>query len=328
MNLAGKKVLVTGAGGFIGSHLTERLVELGAEVTAFVRYNSRNYWGWLEESCYLKDIRVVNGDIRDYDSVRSAAKGAEVIFHLAALIGIPYSYESPIAYLKTNVEGTYNVLQAARELGAEKVVVTSTSEVYGTAQFVPISEAHPINPQSPYAASKSGADFLALSYYRSFDLPVAVIRPFNTYGPRQSARAIIPTVIAQIAAGSRKIRLGSLTPTRDLTFVKDTAEGFIQVAVSEGSVGQVINVGSNFEISIGDLAGLIARIMGAEIEIETEKERQRPAKSEVERLLADTAKAKALINWAPRYTLEEGIKETAEWIREHLAHYKPDIYNI
>lgn len=328
MNLAGKKVLVTGAGGFIGSHVAERLVELGADVTAFVRYNSKNSWGWLEDSPIIKDIRVYTGDIRDYDSVKGALKGCEAVFHLAALIGIPYSYESPMAYIKTNVEGTYNVLQAARELNLEKTVVTSTSEVYGTAQFVPITEAHPINPQSPYAATKSGADFMALSYYKSFDLPVAVIRPFNTYGPRQSARAVIPTIISQIAAGKSKIRLGSLTPTRDLTFVKDTAEGFIRVAVSEEAAGQVINVGANFEISIGDLVGLIARVMGAEIEIETEKERQRPEKSEVERLLADNTKAKTMVKWAPRYTLEEGIKETADWIKKHLAHYKPEIYNI
>jgi len=328
MNLAGKKILVTGAGGFIGSHLTERLVEIGADVTAFIRYNSRNNWGWLEDSPYLNDIRVIAGDIRDYDSVKAAMKGADVIFHLAALIGIPYSYESPIAYIKTNAEGTYNVLQAARELAVKKVVHTSTSEVYGTAQFVPISEMHPVNPQSPYAATKAGADFLALTFYRSFDLPVAVIRPFNTYGPRQSARAIIPTIISQIAAGKRKIKLGSLTPTRDLTFVKDTAAGFIRVAESDKSNGEVINVGSDFEIAVGDLANLIAKLMQTEIETETEQARQRPEKSEVERLWADTSKAKELLAWSPGYTLEEGLKETIEWLKRYRHLYKPDIYNV
>lgn len=328
MNLSGKKVMITGAGGFIGSHLTERLAEMGAEVTAFVRYNARNDWGWLEGSGYLKDIRVAAGDIRDYDSVLAAMKGHEVVFHLAALIGIPYSYESPIAYIKTNTEGTYNVLQAARELAAEKVVHTSTSEVYGTAQFVPISETHPVNPQSPYAATKSGADFLALSFYRSFDLPVAVIRPFNTYGPRQSARAIIPTIISQIAAGKRKIKLGSLTPTRDLTFVQDTVEGFIRVAGSDKSNGEVINTGSDYEISVGDLAKLIATLMDAEIEIETEDVRQRPEKSEVDRLWADTKKAGELLDWSPGYTLKEGLKETIDWVKNHPHVYKPDIYNV
>ncbi len=328
MKLAGKRILVTGAGGFIGSHLTELLVELGADVTAFIRYNSRNYWGWLEHSKYLNDIRVMAGDIRDYDSVKSATKGADVVFHLAALIGIPYSYESPVAYLKTNNEGTYNVLQAARELAVEKLVSTSTSEVYGTAQFVPISEEHPVNPQSPYAASKAGADFLALSFYRSFNLPVVVIRPFNTFGPRQSARAIIPTIIAQIAAGRSKIKLGSLTPTRDLTYVKDTTYGFVRVAESDQSIGETINIGSNFEISIGDLVKLIARLMGIDIEIEITQERQRPDKSEVERLRADTQKAKEILTWVPTVSLEEGLKETITWIKNHGDLYKPDIYNV
>ena len=328
MNLSGKKVMITGAGGFIGSHLTERLAEMGAEVTAFIRYNARNNWGWLEGSEHLNDIRVAAGDIRDYDSVKAAMKGNEVVFHLAALIGIPYSYESPIAYIKTNTEGTYNVLQAARELAVEKVVHTSTSEIYGTAQFVPISETHPVNPQSPYAATKTGADFLALSFYRSFDLPVAVIRPFNTYGPRQSARAIIPTIISQIAAGKRKIKLGSLTPTRDLTFVQDTVEGFIRVAGADKANGEVINTGSNDEISIADLVNLIASLMAAEIETETEEARQRPEKSEVERLRADTKKARELLGWSPKYTLEEGLKETIAWVKNHPHVYKPDIYNV
>jgi len=322
--------LITGAGGFIGSHLTECLVELGFDVTAFVRYNSKNDWGWLEKSKYIKDIRVITGDIRDYDSVYSTMKGKDIVFHLAALIGIPYSYVSPLAYIKTNVEGTYNVLQAAKELEVEKIVHTSTSEIYGTAQSVPIAEKHSVNPQSPYSATKAGADFLALSFYRSFDLPVAIIRPFNTYGPRQSARAIVPTIITQIVDGKRKIKMGSLFPTRDLTYVKDMVDGFIKISESEKAVGEVINVGSNFEISTGDLANLIAKIMNIKIEIETEKERQRPEKSEVERLWADTKKAKELLNWVPQYTLEEGLKETVKWFTNpvNIAFYKPDIYNI
>lgn len=328
MDLKSKRVLVTGAGGFIGSHLCEALVENGYEVRAFVRYNSRNFWGWIENSLYKSRIEVVAGDIRDYDSVKDAVKGVDMIFHLAALIGIPCSYISPLAYIKTNIEGTYNILQAARELNARKVIHTSTSEVYGTAQSVPITEDHPINPQSPYSATKASADFLALSFYRSFDLPVAVIRPFNTYGPRQSARAVIPTIITQILSGKRKIKIGSLHPTRDLTYVKDTVEGFIAVAESEKSIGEVINIGMNFEISIGDLGKLISKLMNVEIKMEVEKERQRPEKSEVERLWADTKKAKLLLGWSPKYTLEQGLKETIEWFKVNLHLYKPEIYNV
>lgn len=328
VELSGKKLLITGAGGFIGSHLTERLTELGAEVTAFVHYNSRNYWGWLEESKYLKDIQVITGDIRDYDSVKNAMKGKDIVFHLAALIGIPYSYESPLAYIKTNIEGTYNILQTARELSIEKIIHTSTSEIYGTAQFVPITETHPINPQSPYAASKASADLLALTFYRSFETPVTIVRPFNTYGPRQSARAIIPTIITQIASNNYKIKLGSLFPTRDLTYVKDTVEGFIKVAESDKSIGEIINIGSNFEISIKDLVNLIAEIMNKGINIEAEEKRVRPENSEVERLLADTTKAKELIGWSPKYNLKEGLKETIDWIKSHLDLYKSEIYNI
>lgn len=328
MNLKDKKVLVTGAGGFIGSHLTERLVEYGAEVTAFIHYNSRNYWGWLEESNYLNDIQVITGDIRDYDSVKKAMKGNNIVFHLAALIGIPYSYESPLAYIKTNIEGTYNILQAARELNIEKIIHTSTSEIYGTAQYIPINEAHPINPQSPYSATKASADLLALSYYRSFKTPVSIVRPFNTYGPRQSARAIIPTIITQILNNKEKIKLGSLSPTRDLTYVKDTVEGFIKVAEQEKSIGEIINIGSNFEISIQDLTKLIAKIINKDTEVETEEVRLRPENSEVERLKADTAKAKELLNWSPAYTLEEGLRETVNWLSTHLDLYKPEIYNI
>lgn len=328
MNLKDKKVLVTGAGGFIGSHLTERLVELGVSVVAFIHYNSRNYWGWLEESKYLKDIQVITGDIRDYDSVKKAMKGKDIIFHLAALIGIPYSYESPLAYIKTNIEGTYNILQAARELNIEKIIHTSTSEIYGTAQYIPINESHPINPQSPYSATKASADLLALTFYRSFNTPVSIIRPFNTYGPRQSARAIIPTIITQILNNKEKIKLGSLSPTRDLTYVKDTVEGFIKVAEQEKSIGEIINIGSNFEISIGDLTKFIAKIINREIEVETEEVRLRPENSEVERLLADTTKAKEILNWSPSYSLEEGLRETVNWFKTHLEIYKPEIYNI
>lgn len=328
MDLKSKRVLVTGAGGFIGSHLCEALVENGYEVRAFVRYNSRNFWGWIENSIYKSRIEVVAGDIRDYDSVKDAVKGVDMIFHLAALIGIPYSYVSPLAYIKTNIEGTYNILQAARELNARKVIHTSTSEVYGTAQSVPVPEDHSINPQSPYSATKASADFLALSFYRSFDLPVAVIRPFNTYGPRQSARAVIPTIITQILSGKRKIKIGSLHPTRDLTYVKDTVEGFIAVAESEESIGEVINIGMNFEISIGDLGELISKLMNVEIKMEVEKERQRPEKSEVERLWADTKKVKSLLEWSPKHTLEQGLKETIEWFKVNLHLYKPEIYNV
>lgn len=328
MNLQDKKVLVTGAGGFIGSHLTECLVELGAEVTAFIHYNSRNNWGWLEESKYLKDIHIITGDIRDFDSVKKAMKGNNIVFHLAALIGIPYSYESPLAYIKTNIEGTYNILQSGRELNIEKIIHTSTSEIYGTAQYIPINESHPINPQSPYAATKVSADLLALTFHRSFGTPIAIVRPFNTFGPRQSARAIIPTIITQLLNNKEKIKLGSLSPTRDLTYVKDTVSGFIKAAEQECSIGEVINIGSNFELSIGDLAKLIAKIMNKGINIETQEERIRPEKSEVERLLADTSKAKELLNWQPTYSLEDGLKETIDWLTTHIDLYKSGIYNI
>jgi len=322
------KALVTGAAGFIGSYLVEYLVSKGIEVRAFVRYNSRNNWGWLEESSVKEKIEVYTGDIRDYDSVKDAMKGVDVVFHLAALIGIPYSYVSPLAYIKTNVEGTYNVLQAARELHIQRVVHTSTSEVYGTAQYVPIDEKHPINPQSPYAATKSGADQLALTFYRSFGLPVSVIRPFNTFGSRQSARAVIPTIITQILAGKKKIKLGNLDTTRDMNYVLNTVEGFLQVGLHENSVGEVINLGSGREISIGDLANLIADLIGEKIEIEIDRQRIRPEKSEVERLLCDSTKARELTGWKPRYSLEEGLKATINWLKEHMQYYKSDIYNV
>lgn len=331
-----KKILVTGADGFIGSHLTEELVKRGYDVKAFVQYNSFNSWGWLDESPIdiKKHIEVFAGDIRDPHGVKSAMKGCELIFHLAALIAIPYSYHSPDTYIDTNVKGTLNIVQAARELGVEKVVHTSTSEVYGTAQFVPITESHPLQGQSPYSASKIGADQIAMSFYHAFNLPVAIIRPFNTYGPRQSARAVIPTVITQIANGKRKIKLGALSPTRDFNFVQDTVGGFIAIAEAEKSIGEVINIGSNYEISIGDTVRLIAEIMGSEIEIETDEQRLRPEKSEVNRLWAANEKAKVLTGWVPRFGGREGLRrgltETIDWFanEKNLNKYKADVYNI
>jgi NAD dependent epimerase/dehydratase len=325
-----KKVFVTGAGGFIGSHLCEALVEKGYEVKAFVRYNSRNFWGWLETSQYKKEMEIISGNIRDYDSVRNAMEDTDMVFHLAALIGIPYSYISPLAYVKTNIEGTYNVLQAAKIKGVEKIIHTSTSEVYGTAQFVPITEKHPINPQSPYAATKASADFLAISYYRSFNTPVTVIRPFNTYGPRQSARAIIPTIIIQALNNEGRVRLGSLHPTRDMLYVKDIVEGFMKIAHSKQSIGEVINFGLNREITINKLVKLIAELMNVKITIEKDTKRERPSKSEVERLFAETKKAKELMGWLPKWTLEDGLEETIKWFSnsKNLAIYKSNIYNI
>jgi len=332
MEVKNTKVLVTGAGGFIPSHLVEQLLKRNCEVTAMVHYNSFNRWGWLDyiPEDLKKRIKVFSGDVRDPNGVREAMKGCEVVFHLAALIGIPYSYHSPDVYIDTNIKGTLNVLQAARQLDVKKVIHTSTSEVYGTAQFVPITEEHPVNPQSPYAASKAGADFLALTFFRSFQTPVVVVRPFNTYGPRQSARAIIPTIITQVLAGKKQISLGSLTPTRDLNFVKDTALGFIKAAESEKAMGEVVNLGSNFEISIAGLVEKIAGIMGKTVDIGREQSRMRPEKSEVERLWADNAKAKNLLGWAPEYTLDKGLAETVEWFSAagNMQFYKPDIYNI
>jgi len=323
-----KNVLVTGAGGFIGSHLTERLVELGFNVTAFIKYNSKNNWGWLEKSKYLKEIKIITGDIRDYDSVKDAMKGIDTVFHLAALIGIPYSYVSPLAYIHTNVEGTYNVLQAARELGVEKIIHTSTSEVYGTAQFVPISEYHPVIPQSPYSASKAAADFLALSYYRSFELPVTILRPFNTYGPRQSARAVIPTIVAQILSRNREIKLGNIHSTRDFNYIADIVEAFIEISKCDNAIGKVVNAGSGVEISIENLVKEISSLMGIEIRIKQEEQRMRPEKSEVMRLVCDNSQIKSLTNWVPKYDLISGLKLTVEWIKENVDNYKYEIYNI
>jgi dTDP-glucose 4,6-dehydratase len=336
MTLRKRKIFVTGADGFIGSHLVEELVKQGCDVRAFTLYNSFNTWGWLDS--LGKDIResveVFSGDIRDPYGVKTAMQGCEVVMHLAALIAIPYSYHSPDTYIDTNVKGTLNIVQAARELGVTKVVHTSTSEVYGTARFVPITEEHPLQGQSPYSASKIGADQLAMSFYTSFNTPVAIIRPFNTYGPRQSARAVIPTIITQIANGNRIIKLGSLAPTRDFNYVKDTVRGFIAVAEADSSVGEVINIGSNYEISIGETVNLIADVMGAEIEVHTDDSRLRPEKSEVERLWADNSKAKKLIGWEPlfggRDGLKRGLEDTVTWFTNpaNLANYKADIYNI
>ncbi|MBI3557072.1 MAG: SDR family NAD(P)-dependent oxidoreductase [Deltaproteobacteria bacterium] len=335
MNLKNKKILVTGADGFIGSHLTEELVRRGFDVRAFVYYNSFNSWGWLDESEpeIKKSLDIFAGDIRDPHGVKAAMKGRDVVLHLAALIAIPYSYHSPDAYVDTNVKGTLNVLQAARELGVTRVIHTSTSEVYGTARFVPITELHPLHGQSPYSATKIAADQLALSFYYSFETPVAIVRPFNTYGPRQSARAIIPTIVTQIANGSRKIKLGALTPTRDFSHIEDTVRGFIAAAESEQVLGEILNLGSGFEISIGDTVRLIAEIMGEKIEIETDDQRLRPSKSEVDRLWADNSKARKLLNWQPQFEslegLRRGIATTVDWFRKpgNLVRYKADIYN-
>lgn len=321
-------VLITGAGGFIGSHLAELCVERGFSVRAFVRYNSKNDWGWLESSIHKKNIHVITGDIRDLDSVASAMKGREIVFHLAALIGIPYSYISPLAYIRTNIEGTYNVLQSALQSGVRDVLVTSTSETYGTAQYVPIDENHTLAAQSPYAATKISSDQLALSYYRSFGLPVKVVRPFNAYGPRQSARAIIPTIITQLMSEQKRLVLGNLQPTRDLTYVQDTACAFLDIHENDQLVGQVTNVGTNQEISVKNLATTIAGLMNREIELVTDAHRVRPQASEVERLLCDNRKILSLTKWRPVVDLKSGLTRTIEWIASHLDEYKAEIYNV
>lgn len=325
-----KKVLVTGADGFIGSHLTERLLEAGYDVKAFAYYNSFNTWGWLDSlpAEKLKEIEVFTGDIRDPNGVRHAMVDVDGVFHLAALIAIPFSYHSPDSYVDTNIKGTLNVLQAARDLQLERVLVTSTSEVYGTAQYVPIDEKHPYQGQSPYSATKIGADRLAESFYRSFELPVSIVRPFNTFGPRQSARAVIPTIISQLLAGKEQIKLGSLTPTRDFNYVKDTANGFLAIARSDKTIGEEINIATQQEISIGDLAKEIISQINPEAQIICDEERLRPEKSEVNRLLGANEKIKRLTDWEPQYTFAEGIGETICWMRQHMKAYKPDIYNI
>ncbi len=329
-------ILVTGSDGFIGSHLVERLVRDGKNVRAMVCYNSFNSWGWLDN--VADDVKghfeVFSGDVRDPFGVKAAMDGCDTVMHLAALIAIPYSYHSPSTYVDTNIVGTLNVVQAARDLGVSKVVHTSTSEVYGTARFVPISEEHPLQGQSPYSASKIGADQIAMSFYSSFDTPVAIIRPFNTYGPRQSARAVIPTIISQIASGKRTIKLGAVHPTRDFNYVSDTVSGFLAVANHSDAVGQTINIGSNFEISIGDTVHLIAKLMDVEIEIEADDIRFRPEKSEVERLWADNSKAERLLAWSPEYAgiegFERGLLHTIRWFSDpaNLTRYKSDQYNV
>lgn len=336
MSSSKKAVLVTGADGFIGSHLTEALVRAGYRVKAFVQYNSFGTWGWLD-SC-APDVRgqfeVFAGDVRDPNGVRTAMAGMDAVLHLAALIAIPYSYHSPDTYVDTNIKGTLNIVQAAKDLGIARVIHTSTSEVYGTARFVPITEEHPLQGQSPYSASKIGADQIALSFHAAFGTPVTVIRPFNTYGPRQSARAVIPTVVTQIASGARQIKLGAIHPTRDFNYVADTVSGFMAALEADTGAGEVINLGSNFEVSIGDTVRTIAEVMGVDIEIVTDEQRLRPEASEVERLWASNAKAKALLGWSPSYGgldgFRRGLGQTIEWFRDpaNLARYKPDIYNL
>lgn len=324
------KTLVTGADGFIGSHLTEALLEAGYNVKAFVYYNSFNNWGWLDSlpKEKLNQIEIFTGDIRDPNGVRTAMKDVDMVFHLAALIAIPFSYHSPDSYVDTNIKGTLNVLQAARDLETSRVLVTSTSEVYGTAQYVPIDEHHPFQGQSPYSATKIGADRLAESFYRSFDMPISIVRPFNTYGPRQSARAVIPTIISQLLAGKEEIKLGSLTPTRDFNFVKDTANGFIEIAKSDKTIGEEINIATQQEISIGELAQEIISQINPKAKIICEEQRLRPEKSEVNRLLGSNEKIKRLTNWRPQYTFEQGIQETIEWMKQNMDAYKTDIYNV
>jgi dTDP-glucose 4,6-dehydratase len=320
-----KKVLVTGAGGFIGSHLTERLVALGAETRALVRYNSASSHGWLDNSSVKDSIEIISGDICDGPNVRSALRGIDIVFHLAALISVTYSYENPDAFVKTNVEGTVNVFQGALDAGVGLVIHTSSSEVYGSARYTPIDEAHPLQGQSPYAASKIGADKMAESFHRSMELPVAVIRPFNTYGPRQSARAVIPAIITQ-ALTQPTVRLGSLTPIRDFNYVSDTVEGYIRMAESPRAIGEVINLGSGREISIGDLADTILKLVGKEATVEHEGQRMRPKDSEVDRLLADNSKAREIIGWEPQYTLKQGLTEVINWIENNLDHFQPGTY--
>ena len=324
------KVLVTGAGGFIGSHLTELLLREGIEVKAFVHYNSLGTWGWIDT--FPKELKasveVFAGDIRDPHGVREAMKGCEAVFHLAALIAIPFSYHSPDSYVDTNVKGTLNVLQAARDLGGIRVLVTSTSEVYGTAKYVPIDENHPFQGQSPYSATKIGADRLAESFYRSFDLPVTLVRPFNTFGPRQSARAVIPTIITQLLSGKKEIRLGSLTPTRDFNYVKDTANGFYQIYLSDKTVGQEINIATQKEISIGDLTNELIQQINPEAKIVCDEQRLRPEKSEVNRLLGSNQKIRQLTDWRPCYSFESGLAETIDFLRLNMNRYKTDIYNV
>ena len=332
MDLKNKKVLVTGADGFIGSHLVEALLDHGCDVRAFVFYNSFNSWGWLDTlpAAKLKSLDVFAGDIRDPNGVAQAMQGCDVVFHLAALIAIPFSYHSPDSYVDTNIKGTLNVLQAAKRLGTERVLVTSTSEVYGTAQYAPIDEKHPFQGQSPYSATKIGADRLAESFFRSFDTPVVIVRPFNTYGPRQSARAVIPTVITQLLSGQTELRLGSLTPTRDFNYVKDTAQGFIALAESDATIGQEINIATGVEHTIGDVANVLIAELNPEARIVTDEQRLRPDASEVFRLMGDNTKITTLTAWRPSHDLQSGLRDTIDWFKQpdNLARYKAWLYNV
>lgn len=325
-----KTILITGADGFIGSHLTEALLARGVKIKALSQYNSFNYWGWLDNIPANDNLEIICGDVRDPHFCKEITKDIDIIFHLAALIAIPYSYIAPYSYVDTNVKGTLNICQAAIENGIKRLIHTSTSEVYGTAQYVPIDENHPLQPQSPYSASKIGADMMAMSFYNAFDLPVTIARPFNTYGPRQSARAVIPTIITQIAEGKKQIKLGDVSPTRDFNFVKDTCAGFIDIAESESTIGKTINIGSNFEISVGETLNLIKKIMNSDVEFIVEEARIRPEKSEVNRLWCDNTMIKELTGFTPNYTIEKGLKETIDWftIADNLNKYKTDIYNV
>lgn len=330
MKLVNKKILVTGADGFIGSHLTELLLAGGNKVKALSYYNSFNYWGWLEDIPESKNLEVISGDVRDPHYCKEIVKEVDIIFHLAALIAIPYSYVAPDLYIDTNIKGTLNICQAAKENGNIKVINTSTSEVYGTAQYIPIDEKHPLQPQSPYSASKIGADAIAMSFFNTFDLPITIVRPFNTYGPRQSARAVIPSIITQIAAGKKQIKLGDITPTRDFNYVEDTCRGFIMLAENDQAIGETINIGSNFEISIGDTLELIKELMGSNVEFITEKQRLRPEKSEVFRLWCDNTKINKLTGFKPQIDLKTGLIKTIDWFTnpQNLSKYKHNIYNV
>jgi NAD dependent epimerase/dehydratase len=328
--MANERVLVTGADGFIGSHLTEMLVAEGYRVKALSQYNSFNYWGWLEDVSCIQEIEVVNGDIRDPHYCKHITKNVDIVFHLGALIAIPYSYVAPDSYVDTNIKGTLNVCQAAMENGVRRVIHTSTSEVYGTAQYVPIDEKHPLQPQSPYSASKIGADAMAMSFFNAFNLPLTIARPFNTYGPRQSARAVIPTMITQIASGMTQIKLGDVSPTRDFNYVLDTCRGFIELARCDKSIGETVNIGSNYEISVGDTLKLIREFMGRNVEFITEEQRIRPTKSEVLRLWCDNTKIREMTGFKPRYDIRAGLKATIDWFvnPDNLRKYKVDIYNV
>jgi NAD dependent epimerase/dehydratase len=325
-----KNVLVTGADGFIGSHLTELLLQKGYKVKTLAQYNSFNHWGWLEDIPANKNLEVITGDIRDPHFCKEIVKDVDTVFHLAALIAIPYSYVAPDSYVDTNIKGTLNICQAAKEAGNIRVINTSTSEVYGTAQYVPIDEKHPKQPQSPYSASKIGADAMAMSFFNAFNLPVTTVRPFNTYGPRQSARAIIPTIITQIASGIKEIKLGDITPTRDFNYVKDTCKGFLAIAENDNTIGKEINIASNSEISVAETLNIIKKIMQSDVKFMTDEQRIRPANSEVFRLWGDNTLIKSLTNWQPQYSIEQGLKETVEWFTkpENLKKYKANIYNV